>query len=77
MPWCKGWFGKKSPIVKRIILTILGQGIGIVTVVYDGGVWYMAIVNGLLIQGGAIALYEQIKPLMGKSKTQQEKKLQF
>ena len=61
-----GWFGKRSPLMKRAILVILGQISGIVLMVLGGIDWIPAIMTGLVTSGGAMSIYEVIKPFFAK-----------
>lgn len=65
-PWSKDWFGSKSSLRKRLIIIVLGQILGIIHAVMGGAIWYMAIITGLIVSGGAIAIYESVKPLFSK-----------
>jgi len=64
--WCKGWFGKKSPMIKRIIIVVLGQVAGVLTIIIGGAGWVDALVTGLISSGGAVALWEALKPVFKK-----------
>lgn len=65
-PWCKGWFGKRSPAIKRFIIICLGQIIGVIVSIISGDVWYTAIIQGILVSGGGVLIFEALKPLLKK-----------
>lgn len=67
-PWLDGWFAKLGQGWKRAIILILGQVLGIIIMLVEGSVWYVAIIQGLFTSGGAILIYETLKPLLGKKK---------
>jgi len=60
------YFDKKSPGVKRFIILVLGQILGILSAVEGGLSPLSAIIGGLITSGGAVALFEAYKPLMKK-----------
>jgi len=61
-----GLLAKASPFLKRLLITVLGQFAGIVIAVNGGLGWIEAVVAGLLTSGGAVAIYEAIKPFFSK-----------
>lgn len=54
--------------VKRLIITVLGQVYGLIFMVQSGSSWGNAAIIGLLSSGGAVAIWEAIKPLVEKKK---------
>ena len=64
--WCHGWFGKRSALVKRILIIVLGQVFAILTAIIGGTSWTDAIISGLISSGGAMAIWEVIKPIFVK-----------
>ena len=64
--YCKGWFGKQSALIKRTLIVILGQAVAILALVSGGASWVAAILAGLVTSGGAITVYEVLKPLFNK-----------
>lgn len=60
----------KGPLVKQAIIVILGQVIGIMAAISQGTKWPTAIVAGLFVSGGAIVIYNAIKPLFKKVEVQ-------
>ena len=69
-----GLFKKLDPLVKRLVVTLLGQGVGIVGAMYGGAEWKIALVAGLLTSGGAVAIYEVTKPVLALKKKKKKKK---
>lgn len=62
-----GWFEGKAPLVKRALIVIFGVINGVILSVWTGGLsWMEAIMGGLLVSGGAMAIYEVIKPFIKK-----------
>ena len=59
-------FEKLGPIGKRAIITILGVGLSVLTYKLNGVGWLDALVTALFTTGGAVAIYEAIKPLVKK-----------
>lgn len=53
---------------KRLLITILGVIYGILYLVSTGTSWLSAAVIGLISAGGAVAIYEAVKPLLEKKK---------
>lgn len=51
-------FKKLDPLLKMLIITILGQVVGILTQITAGKSVAQAIVFGLVTSGGAVAIYE-------------------
>lgn len=51
---------------KRSLITVLGVLYGVVYLVSVGTDWITALVVGLLSSGGAVAIYEAIKPFLKK-----------
>lgn len=64
--YCKGWFDEQSQLVKRALIVILGQVVAILAMVLSGSSWIPAILAGLVSSGGAIAIYEVVKPFFKK-----------
>ena len=64
--FCKGWFGARSPLVKRFLIVLFGQALGVLMMVASGVSWLAAIVSGLVTSGGAVLVYESLKPLFKK-----------
>jgi hypothetical protein len=60
-------FDSLRPGIKRAAIIILGQVQGIVLAISGGMAWWEAILTGLLTSGGAIAIYECLKPLLNKA----------
>ena len=56
-----GFFKNQSSLVKRLIITVLGQVAGVLTMVSTGIVWHQAVIVGLISSGGAVAIYEAYK----------------
>jgi len=61
-----GLFAKVNPFIQRAIIVILGVAAGILLQIASGMKWYVALVAGLFTSGGAIAIYEVLKPLWTK-----------
>lgn len=59
---------KMNPFMKRLLITALGQVAGIILMVANGKGWIDAVVAGLFTSGGAVAIYESLKPLIDKKK---------
>jgi hypothetical protein len=57
---------KASPFLKRLLITVFGQVAGVIVAVSGGLTWVEAIVTGLITSGGAVAIYEAIKPFFSK-----------
>lgn len=53
-------------VVKRAFITVLGVAYGVVYLISAGTDVVTALVVGLLASGGAVAIYEAIKPLISK-----------
>jgi len=62
--FCKGWFGKRSPLIKRLIIIVLGQVLSVLFLITSGIVWYHALWGGLIISGGAQLLFENVVSLV-------------
>lgn len=60
------WFSKQGPYVKRLLITVLGQVVSVITLVKGGMNWQAAMISGLIASGGAVAIYEALKPLLAK-----------
>jgi len=60
----KGWFGSKGRWIRRGVVIIGGQILGIATMVSTTEMgWLSAVIAGLITSGGAVAIYELvIKP---------------
>jgi len=54
---------------KRTLIVILGQIYAIGLMVVQGSSWISAIITGLISSGGAVAIYEAIKPLFSRDKS--------
>lgn len=66
-PWAKGWFGSQSRMIRRAAIIILGQVEALLILVSSGVGWGEAIIAGLFVSGGAVAVYEfAVKPFMTK-----------
>lgn len=59
-------FKNLNPLIKRLIITVLGVIYGVLFQVQSGIGWGNAIVTGLLASGGAVAIWEAVKPLIEK-----------
>lgn len=57
---------KANPFLNRVIITVCGQICGILMASNSGMSWLEAVITGLLTSGGAVAIYEAIKPLLKK-----------
>lgn len=57
------WFGTKTPIIKRLILVVLGQALSVLVLISTGVVWYTSLWLGLVISGGAILVFEVLGPI--------------
>jgi len=53
---------------KRFFITFLGVLYGVVYMVSTGSPWINAIVVGVISTGGAVAIYEALKPILEKKK---------
>ena len=60
------FFEKKSPLIKRAVLAILGVISGIVLMVLGGMAWMPALMTGLVTSGGGMVIYEVLKPFFKK-----------
>lgn len=66
-PILGGWLEKKGAWVKQSVLVILGQLAALCGVLYMGGGHNIgAALVGLISSGGAVALYEALKPFWKK-----------
>ena len=63
-----GWFEKRSPLVKRLVVSSLGVVYGIVYSIAGGQGWLEAIVDGLIGSQGAMLIWTNVKPLLPKKK---------
>jgi len=61
-----GFFKNQSALVKRLIITVLGQVSGVLTMISTGLVWHQAIIVGMISSGGAVAIYEAYKAAFPK-----------
>lgn len=59
-------FDSLGAVWKRVILVVLGQVYAVIQMVAAGSTWGQAAINGFLVSGGAIAIWEVIKPLFDK-----------
>lgn len=66
--YSKSIFKNLSSGIKRLIIIVLGQIIGVIGAVWGGAIWYEAIVSGLFVSSGAVAIFEAVKPLLSKNK---------
>ena len=62
------WFKKQKPGLKRVILLALGQIMGILVSLQGGMGILESIISGLIVSGGAMAIFEAAKPLFKKKK---------
>lgn len=58
----------KSLEWKRFFITFLGIAYGVVYLISSGTPWLHALVVGLLSSGGAVAIYQALKPILDKKK---------
>jgi hypothetical protein len=65
-PLMGDWFGEQTAIIKRLVIVVLGQILSVLVMMIDGSVWYIAIIQGLFISGGAMLIWESIKPFIKK-----------
>ena len=56
----------KGPIIRRAVVVVLGQVLGIILAISTGVTWYSAIIIGLFTSGGAVIIYNVLKPLWKK-----------
>jgi len=63
---CGNWWGDKSSYVKRFVIVLLGQVVAIIGMVMTGSSWLAAVIAGLISSGGAVVIYEALKPLLKK-----------
>jgi hypothetical protein len=63
-----GFFKNQSALIKRLIVTVLGQVAGVLTMISRGLVWHQAIIVGMISSGGAVAIYEAYKAAFPKKK---------
>jgi len=65
-------FGKifKKMEYKRLFVTVIGQIYGMLFMVQSGSSWLNAAFIGLLSSGGAVAIWEAVKPLVEKKPNQ-------
>jgi len=69
MPWCNGWFGERSAVIKRAILITLGLIGGILLSIVGGVDILTAIGAGLMASNvGAVALFEHWKAVFRPKK---------
>lgn len=61
-----GFFKNQSALIKRLIITVLGQIAGVLTMISTGIVWHQAVIVGLISSGGAVAVYEAYKAAFPK-----------
>ena len=59
-------FEKLGSIGKRALITVLGVGLSILLYKLSGVTWVDSAVTALFTTGGAVAIYEAIKPLIKK-----------
>lgn len=60
------WFSKQKPGLKRFVLVVLGQGLGILLAMESGLSPLSAVLAGLITSGGAVSLFEAYKAVFGK-----------
>ena len=59
--------GRFGPYIRRLIILLMSQTMGFIISFSSGKFsWIDAIVTGLITQGGAVAIYEHIKPFFAK-----------
>jgi len=58
--FCKGWFGKQSPFIKRLIIVVLGEALAIITSLIAGVPLATAAWAGLVVAGGAQLIFENV-----------------
>ena len=58
--------GIKGPWIRRLSVLVFSQISGILLSIQAGGGLWDAILSGLIVQGGAVALYEHLKPFFVK-----------
>lgn len=66
---CCGWFGKKSPLIKRLIIFSLGEAFSVMLLIQGGIAWYYALWGGFILAGGAQLFFENVVsvvPELGK-----------
>lgn len=61
-----GFFKNQSAMIKRLIITVLGQVAGVLTMISTGIAWHQAVIVGLISSGGAVAVYEAYKAAFPK-----------
>lgn len=61
------WFMRWNPFAQRFFVVFLGQVVSIIALVTQGSSWLDASVSGLLVSGGAMAIYTAAKPLWKKA----------
>ena len=61
-------FKALSSPVKRVVVVVLGQVYGLLYMVQSGMGWGEAAISGIFMAGGAMAIYEAIKPLLPSKK---------
>lgn len=69
-----GLMDKAGPFLRRAVLTGMGLITAIVMAVAGGMSWIEALIAGLLSSGGAVALYEALKPFFKKKESLPEAK---
>lgn len=57
--------GRKT---KRLIITVLGVAVTIIGLMLGGVPFFSALVTGLFTTGGAVAIWEVLKPMISKDK---------
>jgi hypothetical protein len=65
-PTMGSWF--KNVEYKRIVITVFGQIYGVLFLIQSGQSVINSIVVGLFASGGAVAIWEAVKPLVEKKK---------
>ena len=55
------------PGIKRLLIVLLGQVQAIILAIAGGMSWWESILAGLITSGGAMAIYECLKPIFKKA----------
>lgn len=64
--YCGNWFGNQSKGIKVLVIACLGQAVTLITSIINGVVWYKACIEGLILTGFAVAIYELIIKIIKK-----------
>lgn len=65
-PFVGGFFEKLDPKIKRLVVFVLGQLYGVLFMISQGVGAVQALLVAVFSSGGAVALYELIKPFFEK-----------